>query len=61
MGEKLQNVVASTNLRFGTCAFPRKRKRDWLDWLVEKFRPGYHIARNPPKGGKKARKGNRNV
>ena len=33
-----------------------KRKRDWLDWLVLKFRPGCHIAKNPAKGVKKARK-----
>lgn len=27
-----------------------KKKRGFLDWLVETLRTGSHIAKNPPKG-----------
>ncbi|MFA6290155.1 MAG: hypothetical protein WC637_00160 [Victivallales bacterium] len=30
-----------------------KKKRGFLDWLVETFRPGYHISKNPPRGRRK--------
>jgi hypothetical protein len=55
---KLQEVVTPRNVTAGTAGPVRKikRKRGLLDWLVSTFRPGFHIARNPAKGVKKARK-----
>jgi hypothetical protein len=39
-------------------AIDKKKGKDrgFLDWLVEKLRPGFHIAKNPPKGRKRPRK-----
>lgn len=55
---ELQKVVTPTEGIWGTAGLKRKikRKRGFLDWLVFTFRPGCHIARNPAKGVKKARK-----
>jgi recombinational DNA repair ATPase RecF len=33
-----------------------KVRRKFLDWLVETFRPGYHVAKNPKKGVKRKKK-----
>jgi len=33
-----------------------KKKEGFLDWLVKKFRPGHHIAKNPAKGLKRKKK-----
>jgi len=33
----------------------KKRERTFFDWLVETLKPGFHVARNPPKTGKGSR------
>ena len=62
--ETLQRVTSEATGQFGTYGWSKGKRphrvKSWIErfiiWIISKYLPNFHLAKNPPKGYKRSRK-----